>query len=946
MKFGVEFNSRSVSRWKNYNIDYNLLKSYIKEATTEFDDNSSSDNSTALLTEHQKKLLKKLYKNFKDQIDFVSLFVFSKVGEISRRLATLKRQCNMFVESENDRSQANISDVSLRLRKRKLMLFHKELDSITKELQDLSRFLLLQKIAVKKLLKKFVKYSSFSKKQEFVTKITDKCLLENQKSFVHLNLNDLALETTLLYDFLDTFLSQSKATPHPTPTSNTHINSTLPPKNNLLAPPKIRERQSSIHTIDSLQLTTQSYSFHKSKVLDENLQIFPRSTTFDIVSKRKGPRSLTFWIHKDNLDEVKFLLSSEFKLITDDSLFTKDVKLKSTRSSLNLRESDNSSEENLTSGSSKDKLQTAPKHDEFCPETDTISIWLNNPSNFMFVETSSAEDLGYEASSPDTLNIFKANPYSQILVSNANASLDDQSNNPILITPIGGLRQFSIASLNKNLVDSLFNNSTDESILSEEKKKLLFSSWLSSNLQGNTQMTQLTFDWVIDNNVKPLASISSKKLRFINLNDSDKIDFYISLDWDIKIHQSNVDGSEDLNTEEFPHAILELNFDIAESEFPLNIKSLINSYLVYRTDTLNFSLNNYLIYLYINKMKEATISDDEMLLFIAPWHNTIDKDIRSLPEMRSKSQPCIDMSLTGSKDSENDNNNAATQSSGILLNKDEVVPRKAGYWNEFDNGSDFGGGDEGDGFYVYIDNENNHNKGLFNWFTNLFVDRDSPDSGFPEEDLESNYNTGLEWLSNDKIGRILKWADHTMEISNKIKDSIFGIDAEDELLTNEHRSLLRRNTRNYSFGAISYDYNADEEEESDSEMEAMMSLPHKNHRSEAHTVISKENHDRCLSFLYLIMPIFSLLTSSIGSFIVYTAFHGDSKLGKPQLTTGLMVLVGFAIFCLILSSILTGFSICLLILRYTDAPLWHFAVVWCSAILSTVFFFHGILTCF
>lgn len=163
MKFGIEFNQRSVSRWKNYNIDYNLLKSLIRDATSEVDDSSSSDSSDHSLTASQKKLLKKLYKSFQDQVDFVSLFVFSKVGEISRRLMALKRQCNMFIESDGDVEP--VTKVSKRIRERKLLAFHRELDLITKELQDLSRFILLQKIAIKKLLKKFLKHSMYSQKE-------------------------------------------------------------------------------------------------------------------------------------------------------------------------------------------------------------------------------------------------------------------------------------------------------------------------------------------------------------------------------------------------------------------------------------------------------------------------------------------------------------------------------------------------------------------------------------------------------------------------------------------------------------------------------------------------------------------------------------------------------------------------------------------------------------
>lgn len=951
MKFGVEFAQRSVSRWRNYNIDYDLLKSLIREATSEFENISSSDNSTDTLDDHQKKLLKKLYKNFKEQIDFVSLFVFSKVGEISRRLSTLKKQCNLFIKSENDLNiDSNPSQVSLKMRKRKLLSFHKELDSITNELQDLSRFILLQKIAIKKLLKKFIKYSSYNQKHSFVDKINHKFLIENPKSFTNLTLDELALETTLLYDFLDTFLtSTNQITSNPNSSPNSNPNSSL-----------YRTRQSSIHTIDSLQLITQSYS--KSSENSTSTQLFPKSTTFDIVSIRKGPRSLKFWIHKDNLDEIKFLLSSEYKLITDDSLFTNDTRLKNTRSSLNLH--DNSSSTSINNTPSF-QHSTNPSTEDFCPETETVSIWLNNSIHPLFVQTAPTENFNYNITSTENIHIFKANPYSQILVSNINnsaiSSNHPNANNPILITPIGGLRQFSIASLNKKMVDLLFNS---QNLSINEKKSSLYNEWENSNdIKGNLQMMKLSFDWVIENNVKPLARISSKKIRFINLDSNDKINFYISLEWDIQIHQTNNDGTENSKIDNFPHAVLEINFDIPESEFPSNINNLINSHLVYRVDNLNFSLNNYLISLYINEHKNSNIiSDDEMLLFIAPWHNILtDKDIRILPEIRAKSLP-FDSSMHNIISEEDEFTNESNVegstnqiNEGILLNKDDIAPTKPGYWNEFDNGSDFGGDD--DGFYVYTDNDNNNNLGIIDWMFNLisgkssFSESDDSDS----RDLESNYGTGLDWLSPDKTDRILNWADNTRNFGLTIKEKILGIhDDKYDTINSESRLLNKRTNRGFSFGAINNDsYNSngnnddeeDEEEESDMETEAMIRLSNKNKYGKM-SLIAKENHDKCLSFLYMIMIMFSLFTSSIGTLILKTVFGENHQLPKPQMTVGLLILVVFAIACMLLSILLTGFSICLLLCRYIPAPMWHACVVGLGAIVSTLFFFYGIMSCF
>ncbi|TID30490.1 hypothetical protein CANINC_000843 [Pichia inconspicua] len=925
MKFGTEFNSRSVQRWKNYNIDYNLLKKLIKEATTSFDDSTSSSSSSSPLSSesdetanfrnslnsHQKKLLKNLYKNFQDQIDFVSLFVFSKVGEISRRLSALKRQCNLFIESE---SLDLVSDVTLRIRKRKLMALHKELDSITTELKDLSRFLLLQKIAVKKLFKKFIKYSSYSKKQAFIDRINEKCLQQNTKSFVHLTLDDLTLETTLLYDFLDTYLNY----------------------NGKKDKPQNSNRNPSIHTIDSLTLTTESYNNKfSSQSEDENDKShFPRTTTFDIVSKRKGPKSMIFWVHKDNLDELKFLLSSEFKLITDDSPFSKDTLLKKTRSTLNLNDNqeNNISSQSTTTSHQINKLSK----DDFTPETQTVSVWLNNPNCFHFVKSTDLSNINYTPKTIENLHYFKTNPYPQILVSNLknSQSKNKEDINPILITPIGGLRQFSIATLDKSLVDELFDDSI--SYLDKDKKKIkLFNEWQERKLKGNSQMTQLSFNFIIDENLKPLASISSNKLRFINLDSTEKINSYLSLEWDIKIIKSDTNSTENAtDIETFPYALLELNYELPESELPEKILNLIDSYLVYRVDHLNFSLNNYLIYSYINQFDSFTVSDDEMLLFIAPWYEVLNKDIRSLPEIRSKTSYTNDSDIP-----------MLTPQEGILLNKNDEICKKPGYWNEFDNGSDYG--DDSEGFYVYENNENRENS-FTKWFTSLFLGKVNTRAN----DIESNSstfsnNSGLEWISPENTAKLLKLSEKMSKMGDKLKKTIFQLN-DSENGFNENLSLLRRNNV-INFGSINDEtgYADTENDESDSDTEAILSTLPQHGRgsiSRSDLYITKENHDKCLSFLYLTMIVCSALTSSIGAIIIKIIFASNT-LFQPQLTAGIIVLMTFAIFCLTLSLILTGFSISLLIFRFTKAPIWHFLVVWSFALISTTFFFYGLTTC-
>ncbi|ODV82978.1 hypothetical protein CANARDRAFT_25471 [[Candida] arabinofermentans NRRL YB-2248] len=942
MKFGSELNDRSISQWRMYNIDYNDLKLKIKLATKKHTKSSISSsssnetdstlNSSSLTTDEssiyhegiQKKLLKQLYKSFKKQIEFVSLFVNSKYGEISRRIMTTKKQLNILINDSNGGGNGlkidgiNVNPVQLRMRLRKAGNIQKELESLSRELQNLSRFILLQKIAVRKLFKKFIKYSDYPYKQELVDKITNVCLNGNPDSFVNLYLNDAALELTLMFDVISNFITSSTTEPTE-PTSEQPI----------------RERQESVVTLDSLKFSNEYNSITSNKF------IYSKSTTFDLLSHKKGPIVQRFWIHDDNLDEIRFLLLSEFKLISDDTgLVDEDEqrneiqKLNSSKDTLNppyhLKATGSSVDLQQLQLQQQQQEQQQEEQDDntFKPHSTIISLWLNNLDDPMVTSTKGilSKSSMDETLSGDTVGMIISN-------------IDNK--NPLLIAPIGGLRQFSTTNLNENLIKKLFYDTNNNN--NKNKKEKMINEWQKTNESiingGNFKMAQLSLNWCIDKKVEPLIKLKFDRLRFINLSSKDKkIDCYISLDCNIRstkfkrgddFDDDDVKKSffkwnnfDDLQSLKFPHSILEIRYDSPINQLPLKIQSLIESHLVFKVDHLQFSINNYLLIKYYSNC----LSDSLMLNYIVPWFDDFqNKDIRKLPSLVRDD----DRISIASKVSKNRLRNTGGASGGggggggILLNKDDAIlnlNERKGYWNEFDDGSDY---ENEQGFY--IDSEEGDDD--YYYHSSSYNDR--------RQNSTNSYSLG-HWFGLLTPQRI----DWIMNLSSTITSKLFGSSVENGNGIDEEQSLLRNDLHSGSetddvsdhnylitngrskknkLGKDYFDYGSNQTT-SGGNGERRLSLIERvaknggnnSPRIDNSKLISKYNHDKILTFIYMIITLLSFLTMGIGLGI-FISLLSSSSINNPsnEKPSNLIVVLIIGFICLALSLLSSLISVCL-----------------------------------
>lgn len=171
MKFGRMLQHVSIPEWKEYNIEYNDLKQKIRR-----------------LTEEDSYTEEELYDDFLFNFRRVSLFISMQRQVIARRVATGRGQCRRILADER------LDVVSRQIALDEALV---ETMSTSVALKKLIQFILVQKIACRKLFKKFMKhYAAKVRAKRLVTHL--RAVLERSKnSFVTIDVSPLTLELTM-----------------------------------------------------------------------------------------------------------------------------------------------------------------------------------------------------------------------------------------------------------------------------------------------------------------------------------------------------------------------------------------------------------------------------------------------------------------------------------------------------------------------------------------------------------------------------------------------------------------------------------------------------------------------------------------------------------------------------------------------------------------------------
>ncbi|OQU96661.1 SPX domain-containing protein [Cladophialophora immunda] len=281
MKFGDNFYQRSVPEWAPYNFNYNGMKQLIKQRT--------SANLTGPVEipvqgrSRWEETDKVLLDYLRDQYDNVTLFLRMKRGEIDRRLSSLKKQISILRTFADERA-LEVNAVA-GVRGRKYRRLTQECEELGDLIQKVARFASAQKIAFRKILKKYTKWTGSTTLQ---TRMDVEVFSSNQLQTDYSDyLQELAEQTAILTEKLAT--------------------STLP-RHHQESPPSQQQNRTPVSAL-------------RSPIVKINNALSQAPSAFDAavmtVPYGEAAGSAFYWIHPDNLDEARALIQRHMK--KDDS---------------------------------------------------------------------------------------------------------------------------------------------------------------------------------------------------------------------------------------------------------------------------------------------------------------------------------------------------------------------------------------------------------------------------------------------------------------------------------------------------------------------------------------------------------------------------------------------------------------------------------------------------
>ncbi|SCU90463.1 LADA_0F04258g1_1 [Lachancea dasiensis] len=469
MKFGSKIQDKSVPEWRLNNIDYKALKEAVKQATTFRADKEHTESWQA------DQELQTLRKTLQEEFGRINAFVSLKVKEASTRLVS--------VESSIVKLQRRQAEGARRNSKRQLELVRLHLDHCNTELLRICRFLILQKIALRKLLKKFRKYYPYGlpKAQAFVQDLK-RCpqLVDGEDgiSFVNVDLDPYLLEISLVIDVLHELEESQKKT-------------------------KVGLAEDTEMVAEELNDANSSASRPR-----------PVSTraTFDAVFLGKASRLQSFLVSEESIAQAKFLLLQLGFHVVDDDMATASQK--------SIQNTHPTKLTNLSStGRSPRSFQEL--HLALEPDQDT------NPLGALS-EVKSAQ--------PVVITLFDTQPVPRFMEDEAvnqypNLMMKNpEDTNCVVMCHVGGLRNHIIAdNVSYSQYQASFNNTEPDDDGSARTKPL-------------SPMDKLCIEWLKSHSVEECKpTISTRRTRFSKARtEGQDFQYYVCVDEDISIDGSSV----------------------------------------------------------------------------------------------------------------------------------------------------------------------------------------------------------------------------------------------------------------------------------------------------------------------------------------------------------------------------------------------------------------------
>ncbi|KAG7665706.1 uncharacterized protein J8A68_000726 [[Candida] subhashii] len=439
MKFGNNLQYLSIPEWKCYNLDYNELKYQIRSITQ----NHS----------HNTQTLPKLKQSFIDNFDYINLFIATKYGELLRKYNYYEVYFHQLLNNSiiSSSPSANNEEVIRHVLIELDEIFYQIIE-ISIELKKLSKFILIQKIAIKKIFKKFLKYYTSKNNTKFILELKS-YLTSNPKSLINFDLSSLTLKLTNFINLIKyerrRFNNLFTITTNTTTTSR----SAMP-----------MDRKLSLFSIASTLISDTHY---QNSVIRPNHR--RNNSTFgqaSISSQRQQPqRSQSQNRPIPHIQQDPISLESHFDL----SIYLK----KNFQLHALIPQDSNTLNEIILN----------------------FNIYLNLKN----ISTSSTDYVSYIYLTHDNLSIEHST-----IVSTSN------SDSSIIIAHIGDLRKYGYCILPNNIVQLFISHLNDRS--NEEIKQQLIDYFQQNEC---SHLTKKTIDYIVSHNLKPTLKLFCKRLRYI-----------------------------------------------------------------------------------------------------------------------------------------------------------------------------------------------------------------------------------------------------------------------------------------------------------------------------------------------------------------------------------------------------------------------------------------------
>lgn len=747
MTFNNQILNDSIVEWKHNNIDYNLLLAII-------------------LTKQWPIEVKKakLLENFREQLEMVNIFTSLKIKETSRRILSLESSVISYFQEVNSTKDKKVS-----MRKLKTMNNHTK--ACSKDLEKLSKFIILHRVAIRKLNEQ-IRISIPDEAVELIQAIETlpqyKDGYENV-SFIKLDLSSYLLELSLIMDVINDLKQKLN-------NNDNNVSHTKSKRSDSL-------NEGYTYSSSISNLTMGEKAIHSN---DNSNVIIKSVTKFDKLFLGETESLQKFVLLKDDLENFKFtLLSMGFQILDDQILSTsrdiiENASIYSERPSLMSKRSIRSFHE-LPNVRSYSSLLMTPDYN--APAVGATSTSVTPQNQFSNAYSQSKIDKKKNKSNIVSFEILntKTNEENLDILTNEsinlfpNIILNDQISpkNPVVMCHIGGFR----------------DHCTTKDIDSETLSQILSKTYQNEIINP---IDKVIADWIMNHNlVKVGQPIYCKRTRFVLYQTTGV--YLLSLEENIT---SSYFGDDDSTKFNLPYSVFELRrigqfknkkTKLFQKLFDNLVENQINCYPI---------ADNLTIWKMFFKLKSSTdIKNDFFTLLLEGEYTINENDTLNENEFFSLGVDLLKQNCsTAFKDKLDFNQLTRVESPKLTRqashsafnNLQNQAPPKVRYWNEFDDEPEYAD----HGFYIDDDNQSINSEGRDNGFIK-----------FNKAFINSLYDTCQQFRS------FIYQADGATRTSNQVS---YGDIAGHNIHRDELQQLINYDKREHNENEVVYEQKHDE----------------------------------------------------------------------------------------------------------------------------------------